>query len=79
MEPTLSDIIERIAAQADDVLAGASNRAEARAGIEESITADYLWLAPGERAVVVTGVMNILEAEGFFAGDQGEAPPLVDD
>lgn len=59
-------IIHDIALRADDVLAGASNRAQARAGIEELITLDYLFLTPAERHHVVVGVMAVLEREGFF-------------
>ena len=62
----LPSIIHEIAAKADDVLAGASDRAQARAGIEELITLDYLSLNPLERQEVVVGVMAVLEREGFF-------------
>lgn len=66
----LRDIIDSIASQADDFLAGASNRAEARAGVNELINADYFELSPADRKTVADGVMRILENEGFF-----EAPP----
>ncbi len=62
----LPSIIHEIAAKADDVLAGASDRAQARAGIEELITLDFLSLTPVERHEVVVGVMAVLEREGFF-------------
>jgi hypothetical protein len=76
MEHSLQAIIDRIADQADEVLAGASNRAEARAGIEEMITADFLRLSPAERARVVAAVMEVLEKEGFFEGISDPPPPL---
>jgi len=75
MEASLQTIIDQIADQADDVLAGASNRGEARAGIEEAITADYLFLTPPDRARVVAGVMAVLEQEGFFEGISDSPPP----
>ena len=77
MDGALQAIIDQIADQADETLAGAANRAEARAGIEEVITADYLHLLPPERALVVAGVMAILESEGFFEGPAD--PPAATD
>ena len=59
-------IIREIAAKADDALDGATSRAQARAGIEELITLDYLSTPPAEREQIVQGVMAILEREGFF-------------
>lgn len=78
MDDSLQSIIDRIADQADDVLAGASNRAEARAGVEEMITADFLRLSPPERAHVVAGVMALLEKEGFFDGISDSPPAPLD-
>jgi hypothetical protein len=75
MDDSLQAIIDHIADQADDFLAGAANRAEARAGVEEVITADYLSLLPADRAQVVAGVMAVLEQEGFFEADAGESAP----
>lgn len=62
----LRSIIEAIAIQADDFLAGAANRKEARAGIDELINADHPQLSPGDRQKIAEGVMAILEDEGFF-------------
>jgi hypothetical protein len=62
----LSSMIEEIASQADDFLEGASNRAEARAGVNELINADHFALGPADRKLVADGVMAILEDEGFF-------------
>lgn len=64
----LHAIIERVADEADDFLAGASNRSEARAGIAELLNADYPHLAPADRVQVTNGVMKILEEEDFFSG-----------
>ncbi len=61
-------IIDAIADSADEFLAAASNRVQARAGIEEQITADYPGVPPTERARIVSGVMAVLEREGFFEG-----------
>jgi len=67
----LRAIIDEIADRADDFLAGASNRAEARAGVNELINADYHHLGPAERRQVADGVMSILETEGFFDNTPG--------
>lgn len=66
MAADLRPIIEDIANRADDFLAGARDRAQARAGIEELITIDYGALSPGDRTIVITGVMSVLEDEDFF-------------
>jgi hypothetical protein len=62
----LATIIEEIAARADDFLAGATNRTQSRAGIEELLTMDYGFLSREERSAVTKGVMQILEDEDFF-------------
>jgi hypothetical protein len=66
MQIDLRPIIAEIASQADDVLAGASDRAQARAGIQELLTLDYVDLTPEERKKVADGVMAVLEQEDFF-------------
>ena len=65
------EIIRDLADRADDLLAGASNREQARAGLEEQITMDYLGLPNAQRAQVVNAVMLILENEGFFDAEPG--------
>lgn len=76
----LHAIIEKVADGADDFLAGASNRSEARAGIAELLNADYPQLSPADRAKVVEGVMAILEKEDFFTGTgPGDAAAVGDD
>jgi hypothetical protein len=75
----LSDIIDTIASQADDFLEGASNRAEARAGVNELINADFFDLSPAERQTVADGVMRILDDEGFFDTPAGGGPSDHDD
>jgi hypothetical protein len=62
----LRSIIDEIASRADDFLAGAANRKEARAGIDELVNADHPQLSPGDRQKIAEGVMAILEDEGFF-------------
>ena len=66
MASDLRPIIDDIANRADDFLAGARDRAQARAGIEELLTIDYPSLLPPDRATIITGVMGILEDEDFF-------------
>ncbi|RRJ96229.1 hypothetical protein Ga0100231_020185 [Opitutaceae bacterium TAV4] len=62
----LNEIIDDIASQADDFLADASNRDQARAGIAELLNADHSHLSPSDRRRVIDGVMKILEDEDFF-------------
>jgi hypothetical protein len=62
----LSALIDEIAAQADDFLDGFTGRADARAGIQELLTAQHNSLTEAERKHVTDGVMSILEDEGFF-------------
>ncbi len=69
----LRRIIDEIACQADDFLAGAADRREARAGIAELINADYPGLAPADREKVAAAVMAILEGEGFFEANRADA------
>ncbi|HUJ43950.1 MAG TPA: hypothetical protein VLW52_10115 [Opitutaceae bacterium] len=74
----LHRIVDEIASQADDFLAGFANRKEARAGIDELINADFPQLSPAERKKVADDVMAVLENEGFFefgaaGGSRGES------
>lgn len=78
MSADLRPIIDEIANRADDFLAGARDRAQARAGIEEVITMDYAGLTPQDRAAVITGVMGVLEEEDFF-GTEFVGDPFADD
>jgi len=64
----LNAIIDKVADGADDFLAGASNRSEARAGIAELLNADYPQLSQEDKTRVTEGVMAILEDEDFFVG-----------
>ncbi|MGC4074445.1 MAG: hypothetical protein QM760_18420 [Nibricoccus sp.] len=67
----LSALIDEIAAQADDFLDGFTGRADARAGIQELLTAKHNSLSEAERKHVTDGVMSILEDEGFFESTPG--------
>ena len=69
----LSALIDEIAAQADDFLDGFTGRADARAGIQELLTAQHNSLTTDERKHVTDGVMTILEDEGFFDATPGGA------
>ena len=69
MTPNLRPIIDEIADRADEFLSGASNRAQAKAGISELLAMDYAALNPADRATVVAGVMSILEDEDFFGAE----------
>jgi len=78
MPSDLRHIIDDIASRADEFLAGAANRAQGRAGIEEYITLEHHELAPDDRKKVVDGVMAVLEAEDFF-GTEFVGDPFKDD
>ena len=72
MTAPLQDLINRIADNADDFLVEASNRIQARAAIEELLSADHPGLSPADRTKVIAGVIAILEKEGFFEGSKGD-------
>jgi hypothetical protein len=77
----LSALIDEIAAEADDFLDGFTGRADARAGIQELLTAQHSALTEQERKHVTDGVMTILEDEGFFdsaPGGSDSKTPFVD-
>jgi hypothetical protein len=78
MSGNLRPIIDEIANQADDFLAGASDRAQAKAGIAELLTMDYSQLNPADRATVTKAVMSLLEEEDFF-GAEFVGDPFADD
>jgi hypothetical protein len=65
----LRAIIDEIANQADDFLAGATDRKQGRAGIAELLTVDYNYLSPDDRKTVTDGVMAVLEEEDFFGAE----------
>jgi hypothetical protein len=74
----LSALIDEIAAQADDFLDGFTGRADARAGIQELLTAQHNSLTEAERKHVTDGVMSILEDEGFFDVTPGSSENSAD-
>jgi hypothetical protein len=78
MAADLRPIIDDIASRADDFLAGARDRAQGRAGVEELLTMDYGNLTPADRTIVITGVMSVLEDEDFF-GTEFVGDPFKDD
>lgn len=78
MAGDLRPIIDEIADQADDFLAGVRDRNQARAGISELLTMDYSDLNPADRNTVVNGVMKVLEEEDFFGGEF-VGDPFADD
>lgn len=73
----LRPIIDEIASQADEFLAGVTSREQARAGIAELLTMDYAGLSPEDRKLVSDHVMAVLEEESFFDG--GFAGFSIDD
>jgi hypothetical protein len=78
MAADLRPVIDEIANQADDFLAGVTDRAQARAGISELLTMDYPQLNEADRNTVVKSVMAVLEGEDFF-GAEFVGDPFADD
>jgi len=74
----LSAVIDEIARHADEFLAGATDRKQGRAGIEEFITLEHPEFDPALRKQVVEGVMAVLEAEDFF-GTEFVGDPFASD
>ncbi len=75
----LAPLIDEIASQADDFLSGISSRQEARAGIAELLTSAHPQLGAGDRRRVTDRVMEILEAEDFFAAGPGGGSAAAED
>ena len=63
----LRPIIDDIAGQAGDFLAGCTDRAQARAGVLEFLTLEHPRLAAADRRLVADQVLAILEEDDFFA------------
>jgi hypothetical protein len=62
----LRPLIDDIASQADDFLAGCQDRAQARAGISEFLALEHPRLRPADRKLVIDQVMAVLEEEDVF-------------
>ena len=74
----LEAIIAEIVDQADDFLAGITDRAAARAAIAPVIDADYYTLSPADQKAVTESVIATLEADEFF-GIEFVGDPFSDD
>lgn len=74
----LSAIIADLADQAEESLAGTTDRALARTAIAELIETDYFQLRPADRLAVTAGVMAALEAQEFF-GTEFVGNPFQDE
>ncbi|MSU65015.1 MAG: hypothetical protein EXS38_02685 [Opitutus sp.] len=77
MAEELRAIIADLADRADEFPKDGRDRAHARAGIAELLTMDFPYLNPGDRAVVVAGVIRLLEEEDFF-GTEFVGYPFAD-
>lgn len=67
----LPAIIATICDEADDFLADATKRDEARAGIAEWLTMNHPKLPAADRKTVTLEVLKILDREGFFERTAG--------
>lgn len=71
----LRALVNEIADNADDFLAGVTKRDEARAGIAEWLTMNHPKLPPTDKKAVIDQALRLLDNEGFFdaeAGGSGE-------
>ncbi len=66
-------IAHQISDAADDFLAGIVRRDEARAGIAEYVTIHYPKLSTADKRAVVDQTLAILDREGFFDSEPGDA------
>jgi hypothetical protein len=62
----LKAIINTVADEADDFLAGISSKPEARTAILTYLSDRYPDLSPGDSARVTSGLLSLLDNEGFF-------------
>ena len=62
----LKAIINAVADEADDFLAGVSSKSEARTTVLTYLSDNYPDLSPGDAARVTSGLLTLLENEGFF-------------
>lgn len=69
---SVQEIINTAADDADDFLAGISSMKEARPAIREYLKANHPGLLPPDEAQVITGLLAVLEEEGFFAIASGD-------
>ena len=63
----LAVLTAEIVDQADEFLAGITDRAAARAAIAKLIDADYFTLTPADQKALTESVIATLEADEFFA------------
>jgi monomeric isocitrate dehydrogenase len=62
----LKPIINAVADEADDLLAGVSKKNEARIVLLDYLADNHPDLSPGDSARVASGVLALLDQEGFF-------------
>lgn len=75
----LEALINQTADRADELLSGISLRKDARTALTESLAADHPELEVDERAIVVAGVIRILDHEDFFAASPTETDTVWSD
>ncbi len=78
MSTNVQAVINAAADEADTLLQGAANPAEAKPLILDWLAANHPALPKAERLQVVAGVLTLLEREGFFTcqagGDDWDGP-----
>jgi hypothetical protein len=62
----LNDIISAAADEADDFLSSVTNKSEARTVILTWLSDNHPDLSPGDSARVTSGLIKLLDGEGFF-------------
>jgi|GEM_PF-3780168 len=78
MSTNVQAVINAAADEADTLLQGATNPAEAKPLLLEWLVDNHPAMPKPERLEVVAGVLTLLEREGFFTGagtgDEWDAP-----
>ena len=70
----LRALVNEIADQADDFLAGVTRRNDARAGIAEWLTIHHPKLPPADKKAATDQALALLDNEGFFDAEAGGDP-----
>ena len=71
METNVQAVIKAAADEADSLLEGIANPAEAKPALMEWLADNHSALTKPERLQVVAGVLSLLAREGFFEGAAG--------
>ena len=66
-------IAHQLCDEADDLLAGITKRADARAALAETVNLRHGKLPPADKKAILDQALAILDREGFFDGSAGDS------